>query len=179
MGDLAAVAVSIGPGSFTGLRIGVAAAKGLAFSLGLPLYGMPSLEVLAGNASPGTRAVCAVIDARRGELFGALFRFAGGKARKAWGERILTPEDLVSSLPGDAVIFGRLPEPFRKSLEKGGKPFSCAPPHLSYPRAAVVARTGEGMLSLGRASETDTLTPRYLRPSDAEANRRKKREKTL
>ena len=173
------MAVSTGPGSFTGLRIGAAAAKGLAFSLNLPLYGVPSLEVLAGNASPGNRAVCAVIDARRGELFGALFRFAGGELEKVWGERILAPEDLVSTLPADAVIFGRLPESFREALEKGGKPFHCAPPHLSYPRAAVVARAGEGMLSLGCASETGTLVPRYLRPSDAEANRRKKSEKTL
>ena len=161
--DLAAVAVSAGPGSFTGLRIGVAAAKGLAFSREVPLYGIPSLQVLAANASPGVKNVCAVIDARRGEVF---FSLNGEEAR------ISTPGDLAPSLPGQTLVLGEVPAPLSDVLRKRKKDeIFLAPTHQSIPRAAVVALFGEALLSSGTASEAESLVPFYLRPSDAEANR--------
>jgi len=171
--DLAAVAVSAGPGSFTGLRIGVAAAKGLAFSLEIPLYGIPSLQVLAANASPVVASVCAVIDARRGEVFSLLNREEA---------KISAPDDLAASLPGRTLVLGEVPADLAVLLRKRSEDgIVLAPAHQNIPRAAVVALRGEALLSSGRASEAEGLTPFYLRPSDAEANRSnraaKRREK--
>jgi tRNA threonylcarbamoyladenosine biosynthesis protein TsaB len=179
--DLAAIAVSIGPGSFTGLRIGLAAAKGLAFSLKLPLYGIPTLEVLAANAVPGGSPVCPFLDARRGEVFSALFRFVDGEAVKVSGERITGPGELLSSLPEDSLLVGEPPPHLLSALEERGRPFPLAPSHLAYPRAAVVALEGGRLLAGRRPSDGEDLVPLYLRPSDAEANRIKKggRGKTL
>jgi len=173
--DLVAVSVSVGPGSFTGLRIGVAAAKGLAFSLGVPLFGIPTLEVLAANASPGRGLTCAVIDARRGELFAALFRFSGEKPIRVRREQIRTPADLAASLPAETLILGDLPAQFRELLASCGKRrVFLAPAHQNAPKAAVVALRGEAFLAEGRPSETQTLVPLYLRPSDAEDNVKRK-----
>jgi len=171
--SLAAIAVSIGPGSFTGLRIGVAAAKGLAFSLDLPLYGLPTLEVLAANAGPAAATVCAVIDARRGEVFTALYRRRGSNLVKSRKERILAPDKLAASLPGGTVLCGEPPPSLRSALSRKGSDIVLAPPELAYPRAAVVALRGMEALVEGRAAEGPGLTPFYLRPSDAESNRKR------
>lgn len=169
--ELGAVAVSIGPGSFTGLRIGVAAAKGLAFSLGLPLFGVPTLEIMAANASPGLKNVCVVIDARRGEVFSALFTTAKGRPLKTSGERIFTPEELADSLTPGTVVVGD-PPPLLLSLLTGERapPLLLAPASQNYPRASNVALAGEVMLASGQPSQTGSLVPLYLRPSDAETN---------
>jgi len=170
--DLAAVAVSTGPGSFTGLRIGVAAAKGLAFSHETPLYGVPSLEVLAANASPGVETVCAVTDARRGEVFSALFSASGTVPVKTGKERISTPEALAAVLPRKTLVLGEIPAALADLLRgREADGLSLAPVHQNIPRAAVVALRGEALLLDRRPSETESLVPFYLRPSDAEANR--------
>jgi tRNA threonylcarbamoyladenosine biosynthesis protein TsaB len=171
--NLAAVSVSAGPGSFTGLRIGVAAAKGLAFSRGIPLYGISSLRVLAANASPGTKSVCAVIDARRGEVFSGLFRATPAGPRRAGAERISRPEDLAADLPPGTLVLGQPPSSLSDLLKKRRKDgIVRAPAYQNIPRAAVVAVEGEALLRARRPSETESLVPFYLRPSDAEANRK-------
>jgi tRNA threonylcarbamoyladenosine biosynthesis protein TsaB len=81
LGDLDAVAVSIGPGRFSGLRVGLATAKGLAAASGLPVVPVPTLEALAESARPRTGLVCAMLDARRGEVYAALFLLDGGRDR--------------------------------------------------------------------------------------------------
>jgi tRNA threonylcarbamoyladenosine biosynthesis protein TsaB len=172
--DLAAVAVSTGPGSFTGLRIGLAAAKGLAFSLQLPLYSIPTLEVLASNAAPRETPVCPFIDARRGEIFSALFNFIDGELVKARGEGIMGSRELLASLPEHSLLLGEPPPPFLAALKERRPAFPLAPSHLGYPRAAAVALKGGLLLADGRPSEGENLVPFYLRPSDAEANRQKK-----
>ena len=176
-GDLAAVAVSIGPGSFTGLRIGLAAAKGLAFSLGIPLYGVPTLEALAAGAA-GPALLCPVLDARRGEVFAALFAWEGGELVRKASERVTTPQELVVGLPRGTVLVGEIP-PSLRSLAKSrrGKALFCSPPGQCFPRASHVALRGASMRREGRPSEAETLLPLYLRPSDAESNSAGKKRK--
>ncbi len=171
--SLAAIAVSIGPGSFTGLRIGVAAAKGLAFSLDIPLYGLSPLEVLAANAGPAAATVCPVIDARRGEVFTALYRRRGSELVKSRKERIMAPEKLAASLPEGTVLCGAPPPALRSILSGKGSGIALAPAEAAYPRAAVVALRGMEALMECRAGEGPDLTPFYLRPSDAESNRKR------
>lgn len=173
--DLGAVAVSAGPGSFTGLRVGMAAAKGLAYSLDIPLYGFPTLELLAANAAPGTRAVRAVLDARRGELFTALYDCGGGSPELVEEASIVTPDVLAGLLSPGTLVIGE-PGSCLELLSSAEGVFT-APPHLGYPRAAGAALAGADRLAAGAPSETASLTPIYLRASDAESNRAA-REKT-
>lgn len=172
---IAAVAVSRGPGSFTGLRIGVAAAKGLAFALKVPLFGIPTLALLAANAPAGRSPVCAVLDARRGEVFAALFTAAEKVPVRLWEEAILTPEELAKGIPSGTLVVGDLPDRLGELLSGRCREVSFAPAHLNYPRAAVTALLGDVRRGARHPSETDTLVPFYLRPSDAEANRTAKK----
>jgi tRNA threonylcarbamoyladenosine biosynthesis protein TsaB len=168
--DCAAVAVSQGPGSFTGLRAGIATAKGLALSLGVPLFGIPTLSALAANAPPGPGPVCSVLNARRGEVFRALFR------RNPTGLQRLEPDSLMplqafaDELPADCLVVGELPASFGETLppDRGVR---FAPPHLGYPRAALIAALGSKAREASRASELTTLMPHYLRSCDAVVGR--------
>ena len=163
--DLAAVAVSSGPGSFTGLRTGLAAAKGLAFARALPLFGVPTLETLAANAPAGSGAVCAVINARRGECFRALFSAAAGPVRQSPDE-LVAEGDLAAGLPAGCLVLGDPPSSLR--ARRMAPPLRFGPAHLNHPRAAVVALAGHAALRSGRPSELATLLPGYLRAPGAD-----------
>ena len=166
--DCAAVAVSAGPGSFTGLRAGMAAAKGLAFSLGVPLYGIPTLEALAANVPPCEAPVCAVLNARRGEVFCALFRSEAAGPQRLEPDRLVPLRELVDELPAGCIVVGELPPVFSGMLSPG-RAVSIAPPHLNHPRAAVIANRGRLARDARRSSQLATLMPHYLRPCDAVA----------
>lgn len=168
LSDCAAVAVSKGPGSFTGLRAGVATAKGLAFSLGVPLYGIATLDALAANAQPGDGPVCAVLNARRGEVFCAFFLNGPAGPRRLGPDRLLPLESLAGELPAGCILVGELPAPFRETLA-AGRTVRFAPPHQVHPRAAVIAALGGAARGTSRATELATLMPDYLRPCDAAA----------
>lgn len=164
--DCAVVAVSQGPGSFTGLRAGIAAAKGLSFALGVPLFGIPTLEAIAANAPPGSGPVCAVLNARRGEIFRAFFQ--GGPA----GPQRLVPDGLTShraladELPADCLVVGELPGCFSKMIPES-RTVRFAPRHLGQPRAAVIGALGVAALRAAHTSQLTTIMPNYLRPCDA------------
>lgn len=166
--DLAAVAVSRGPGSFTGLRAGIAAAKGLAFSLGVPLYGIPTLEALAANAPPGAGTVCAALNARRGEVFRGLFHRGPAGPQRLAPDCLMPLRSLADELPADCLVVGDLPAAFVDLLPPGAA-VRFAPPHLGHPRAAVIAALGGISRSASGPSELSTLMPDYLRPCDAVA----------
>jgi tRNA threonylcarbamoyladenosine biosynthesis protein TsaB len=164
--DCAAVAVSQGPGSFTGLRAGIATAKGLAFSLGVPLFGIPTLEALAANAPPAAGTVCAVLNARRGEVFRAIFRCGPTGPKRLEPDRLLPLQSFADELPDDCLVLGELPASFGELLPRG-RGVRFAPAHLGHPRAAVIAALGSVARDASRATELTTLMPHYLRPCDA------------
>jgi tRNA threonylcarbamoyladenosine biosynthesis protein TsaB len=166
--DCAAVAVSQGPGSFTGLRAGIATAKGLSFSLGVPLFGISTLEALAANAPPAAGPVCAVLDARRGEVFRALFGCGPTGPQRLDPDRLVPLQSFADELPADCLIVGELPASFSEMLPPG-RGVRFVPPHLGHPRAAVIAALGSVARGASRASQLTTLMPHYLRPCDAVA----------
>ncbi len=168
--DVEAVAVSIGPGSFTGLRIGLGLAKGIAFAGGLPLAAVPTLDALAHVAeAPSGAAVCAALDARRREVYAALFRVGpAGDPRRLGPDEALAPAALAARLPGGTILVGDAGEAYPDAFGAGviRRPFV-----THHPRGGVVARLGARLLAAGAAVDLGTVEPFYVRPAEAELAR--------
>ena len=169
---LSGIAVSIGPGSFTGLRIGLSTVKGLAYATGLPVVGVPTLEALAWTTPFAAVQICPVLDARKHEVYAALFRYEGGVLVRLMEDAALAPEALCSRIRKPTLFLGDgLPvygEFFRRLL--GAR--MLVPPHASRgARPACVAELGRHRLARGERDSVESLVPRYLRPSEAELRR--------
>ncbi len=160
-GDLGAVGVSVGPGNFTGLRIGLATAKTLAWSLGCPLVPVPTLEVLAAQAPLQPHPIGVVLDAKRGEVFWGLYRGSADRPQ-VLAEPIRLPlAELARRLIPPLVLTGFLVSPL--TLPQEG--VSLAPPERRHPRAATVARLALSRLEAGLTAAPEQLAPTYLRPA--------------
>jgi tRNA threonylcarbamoyladenosine biosynthesis protein TsaB len=176
--DLDVVAVDVGPGLFTGLRVGVAAAKGLAQSLGIGVIGATSLDILtAGAAASGLRGlVLACVDARRGEVFAALHEVvsAGVSPAARLGARLFAPEDLASALGG----FGGVPvHAVGDGAQRYAGELEAVPgveavtPSLSFPPPAALLDLALGRLSGGESPVgPGAVVPLYMREADARSN---------
>lgn len=158
---LTAIFVSTGPGMYTGLRVGIATAKGLARALGLPLVGVGRLELeaYAHSAFPGT--VVAVHRAGRGEL--AWASYAGDPWREVELPQLSKPEELPARLSGAVLVVGEVDEKLREALA-GLLNVVVAPAHASVRRAGTLAALGYERMSSGAVSEPALLRPVYLRP---------------
>ncbi len=164
------IAISLGPGSFTGLRIGVAAAKGLAYALRIPVVGISTLEALANNIPYATSLICPVLDARKKEVYAALFRGNGQeRLQKISEDWILPPEDLCSRISEETIFLGNGIETYGAVLRgKLGSNALFAPSELSTPRAASVARLSLSQFKKGLSMDLFSFTPIYIRRSEAE-----------
>jgi tRNA threonylcarbamoyladenosine biosynthesis protein TsaB len=167
--SLEGVAVSAGPGSFTGLRAGIAFAKGLAFAGGLPLVGVSTLEANACQASrPAGTLLCVANDARRGEVYAALFRLGpSGEVERCWPDRAWRPADLLEALPDGAVLAG---DACRILLPDGGADDRVCVPLL--PSGGVVACLGAEALARGERARLGEFEPTYVRAPDLMPPRR-------
>lgn len=175
--DIDAVAVSLGPGSFTGLRIGLATAKGLTLSAGLKLIGVGTLDGLAAQLhGSGDLLICPVLDARKKEVYCGLYRCdSSGVPRLQEEYLVASPEALCERIAGHPVVmlgdgFTVYGDLFREKL---GALLSEAGANLYFPRAAAI-----GMLALEKWQRSDFLDPAalepiYIRPSEAELHLKK------
>jgi tRNA threonylcarbamoyladenosine biosynthesis protein TsaB len=162
-------AVAIGPGSFTGLRIGISTVQGLAFAGGKPCAGVSSLEALASGCLPWPHGICALMDARKGEVYVGWYRDGGGRLEPLAPERVLPLEEALQPMNAPQLFVGdgaeRLRERIRTML---GGLAEFAPPERSLARAGRVARLAQPLLAAGQGVDPQLLSPRYLRASDAE-----------
>jgi len=164
------LAVSIGPGSFTGLRIGLSLAKGIAYAGALPIAAVPTLEALAwaAGAAPG-EVVWAVLDARMREVYAASFeRTATGLVRRT-ADEALPPAVLAPRLDASTVVVGDAVSAYPELATGGARALSFATHH---PHGGIIARLGTAILAAGGGADVGTLEPAYVRASQAELARR-------
>jgi len=168
--DLDLIAVTVGPGSFTGLRIGLSAAKGLAWAAGKPLVGVPSLDTLAQNLPPGSHQFCPMIDARKGEVYAALYKHDPDKiARRLTDFEAFKPKRLAALIREKTVFFGDGARTWGEVLSDAlGPLYLRASQDLDFPRASITARLGMSLFRQGAESNPALILPVYVRPSEAE-----------
>ena len=178
--DLTAVAVAEGPGSFTGVRIGVAAAKGMSWGRELPCYGVSTLEAMAVSLGVYDGHVCACMDARRNQVYNALFLVEKGRMTRVCQDRAIALADLKTELEqigGPVYLVGDGAVLTHKTLS-GGIPSLILPPeHRLHQRAVGVAVLAEQKQSAGETGDGNVLSPNYLRLSQAERERAEKMQK--
>ena len=167
--DIDAFAVSIGPGSFTGLRIGIATVKGLAFTTGKPVVAVPTLKALAWNVLSAGYPVCPLLDAKKKEVYAAIYRPDDGDLAAMMRESVLPIETLAERITERTLFTGEGSAAFRGELTALlGERAVFAPLSSTVPSAASVAEIGLRQLLAGERIDLDALSPLYIRRPEAE-----------
>jgi tRNA threonylcarbamoyladenosine biosynthesis protein TsaB len=164
--DLDAVVISLGPGSFTGLRIGMAAAKSVAHVLGKPIVGVPTMDVLAHGASAARpKSIATLIHARPQEVFWAIYRCDAGRPVRLAEDRVSPVQDVMREAKRQSkiVFCGNGAERNREALEAEFGPSCVLDERFHTPRAAVLASLGIERLMRGESDDVFGLAPRYVR----------------
>lgn len=172
LADIGCVGVDVGPGLFTGLRVGIAAGKAMAHALRVPMIGVASLDLVAFPVRWTPRLVVVVIDARRGELFTASYRHVPGGIQRLGDYRTTTPADLASELlarPEDTLLVGDGALRYRDMFEEIAG-VELADQGLAYPSAASLVTLAHAKALREEFVPPWDLTPLYLRKPDAEIN---------
>ena len=168
--DVDGWAISLGPGSFTGLRIGVSTVKGLAFATQKPVAGVSTLDALASQVSPTPYLICPILDARKKEVYAAFYRYGKGDVLgRQSDDQALRPEDLVRKVGERTIFLGDGVRTYREFLLHSLPSFAtfpAGPLHVSH--GSMVARLGFDLLKKGKHLNVSTFSPIYVRPSEAE-----------
>jgi tRNA threonylcarbamoyl adenosine modification protein YeaZ len=162
IGSISAVVVAKGPGSFNGLRVGISTAKGLAFSLGVPIIGISSLEVLAYEHAETGLPICPIFNAGRGEIAAAVYQKNGNKWSQLVAEHITTIDALCSGITAKTIFCGEFAPQVAKELKKKLKEKAVIAA-TNPPRARLLAELGKQRLDASDYDNAATLQPLYLR----------------
>jgi tRNA threonylcarbamoyladenosine biosynthesis protein TsaB len=163
------LAVCVGPGSFTGLRIGVSTVKGLAFATAKPVAGVSSLESLAQPCLPWPHLICAMLDARQDEVYAARYRARDGCLEREGREAVLSLEDALDGIHEACLFVGDGARRYRGPIGSKLGPQALFPaPSQDIIRASTVAALAQRQFAGKEIEDLDHLVPRYLRQSEAE-----------
>ena len=173
-------AVSLGPGSFTGLRIGLSTVKGLAYGTEKPVLGIPTLDALASQVGPTPYRICPMLDARKKEVYTALYRYdETNELRRVSAYQAAKPQDLVTEMEERTIFLGEGARTYRHELGEAGFPGAIfLPAPFDVLRGSTIAFLGERRLREGKIDDLSTLTPIYVRPSEAELKWRQTHRET-
>ena len=170
--EIDAIAIAAGPGSFTGLRIGAATAKGLALALDKPIISVPTMEAIASNIYGTEQLLCPIMDARNQQVFTGMYQYVDGKFTTVMEQTVLSVEELCDKINGlkqDVMFLGDGVLVYQNYLEERvtvKKTF--APAHLMNQRASAVGMCGFRLYHDGKIENADSYVPEYLRLSQAE-----------
>ncbi|HSP46664.1 MAG TPA: tRNA (adenosine(37)-N6)-threonylcarbamoyltransferase complex dimerization subunit type 1 TsaB [Clostridiaceae bacterium] len=177
--DLGALCLSKGPGSFTGLRIGMAAIKGMALALDLPVYAADSLEILASGAFNSRGVVVPVVDALRGGYYTGFYETKNGTVKTIMEPEVLTFPEIRDRLTAmelrEVLLLGDLREDNINLLKEAGMDVTSAPPAMNIPKASNIGYLLLDRMERNDAEDVDTLVPLYMRKSQAEHEYEKKK----
>ena len=169
--DVTHLAVAAGPGSFTGVRIGVSAAKGFAWGAELPVYGVSTLQAMALGLGIHSGHICCCMDARRNQVYNAIFRAEDGVLTRVCEDRAIALADLkteLAQLDGPIYLVGDGAALAHKNL---GMELILPPEHRLHQRASGVALAAIEAMARGESTDGAALQPNYLRLSQAERER--------
>jgi tRNA threonylcarbamoyladenosine biosynthesis protein TsaB len=178
LSSVGGIAVGLGPGLFTGMRIGVATAKTLAQVLSVPLVGLASLDVVAFSVRYCRRAICPVIDAKRGEVFYAFYRPVPGGVTRETDFDVAAPDRLAAELearPEDILLVGNGALVYRRQLQEAGSHVEFASAAYSFPAATALVELAIPRLEREEYDRLYDVQPFYVRKSDAEISWDKRR----
>lgn len=167
--DIDAFAVSIGPGSFTGLRIGLSTAKGFAYAMNKPIVPVRTLDAFARTIPFCSYMICPMLDARKNEVYSGLYKWEDHACKKIMPETAIKPADLLEKINEPVVITGDGSETFRQVIADKLKDKAVwAPASKMSPSASTVAEIAIEMIHQGITTDPVGLTPFYIRKSEAE-----------
>jgi tRNA threonylcarbamoyladenosine biosynthesis protein TsaB len=172
LSEIGCVAVDVGPGLFTGLRVGIATGKAMAHALRVPMIGVSSLDLVAFPVRWSPRLVVVAIDARRGEVFAASYRQVPGGIQRLGESRVCSPDDLASDLVAtgeDALLVGDGALRYCESFTELGM-VEVADQGLAHPSAASLVQLAHAQALREEFVQPSDLEPLYLRKPDAEVN---------
>jgi tRNA threonylcarbamoyladenosine biosynthesis protein TsaB len=172
LAELDGLAAVAGPGSFTGLRIGLSTVKGIAMGLGKPAVGVSALEGLARQLPGVSGSIHALIDARKGQVYRGMFRWEGDRLTELAEPSVLGPEAAAAELRPGSILVGDGARLYGEAMTRWtGSPFRVAPSGVHTLRASTAARMAREKMAAGAPCDPAGLLPQYLRPSDAELAR--------
>ena len=178
--DVQAVAVAAGPGSFTGVRIGVAAAKGFAWGAEIPCYGVSTLEAMAAGLGVWEGVIVCTMDARRNQVYNAIFKAEKGVLTRLCEDRAISLEELKEELlkmEGPLYLVGDGSNLTYTTLQDSVSGMVLPPEHKIHQRAVGVGLLAAAMAEKGEPGNAGELTPNYLRLSQAERERLAREQK--
>jgi tRNA threonylcarbamoyladenosine biosynthesis protein TsaB len=171
VGDLDGFGVALGPGSFTGLRVGIATIKGLALAVGKPVAGFSSLAMLAMNLPWASHPVCPMFDARKKEVYAGCYE-CRDLPHSRFPDSVLPPEAFLDRITGPAIFVGEGAVRYRELIRtRLGEKALFAPTSAHLPRASAGALLAGDLFDRGEAVSPELLLPVYIRPSEAELAR--------